>query len=46
MPQDALSRAAKRRTRVTMDELVTHYRTCSLCEATCGLEIGTRGRRS
>ncbi len=22
----------------------THYRTCSLCEATCGLEITTRGR--
>jgi anaerobic selenocysteine-containing dehydrogenase len=26
-----------------MDGTVTHYRTCSLCEATCGLEITTRG---
>jgi anaerobic selenocysteine-containing dehydrogenase len=26
-----------------MDETVKHYRTCSLCEATCGLEIQTRG---
>jgi anaerobic selenocysteine-containing dehydrogenase len=26
-----------------MDETVTHYRTCSLCEATCGLQITTRG---
>jgi anaerobic selenocysteine-containing dehydrogenase len=26
-----------------MDAAVTHYRTCSLCEATCGLEITTRG---
>src|SRR5215468_3624037 len=26
-----------------MDDIVTHYRTCSLCEATCGLEIRTRG---
>src|SRR5262249_56174286 len=42
MPQDPLSRAAKRRTRVCMDHIVTHYRTCSLCEATCGLEIRTR----
>ena len=25
-----------------MDAPVTHYRTCSLCEATCGLEITTR----
>jgi anaerobic selenocysteine-containing dehydrogenase len=25
-----------------MDGAVTHYRTCSLCEATCGLEITTR----
>jgi hypothetical protein len=43
MPQDPLSRAAKGRTGVAMDEIVTHYRTCSLCEATCGLEIRTRG---
>src|SRR5262249_59025941 len=27
-----------------MDAIATHYRTCSLCEATCGLEIRTRGR--
>ena len=27
-----------------MDASVTHYRTCSLCEATCGLQITTRGR--
>src|SRR5262245_37503342 len=27
----------------SMDAPVTHYRTCSLCEATCGLEITTRG---
>ncbi len=27
-----------------MDGTLTHYRTCSLCEATCGLEITTRGR--
>ncbi len=28
-----------------MDEATaTHYRTCSLCEATCGLEITTQGR--
>jgi anaerobic selenocysteine-containing dehydrogenase len=26
-----------------MDGTVTHHRTCSLCEATCGLEITTRG---
>src|SRR5215468_5710294 len=26
-----------------MDAIATHYRTCSLCEATCGLEITTRG---
>src|SRR5262249_28265389 len=26
-----------------MNEPVTHYRTCSLCEATCGLEVTTRG---
>ncbi len=26
-----------------MDTIATHYRTCSLCEATCGLEIRTRG---
>jgi anaerobic selenocysteine-containing dehydrogenase len=26
-----------------MDATVTHYRTCSLCEATCGLAITTRG---
>jgi anaerobic selenocysteine-containing dehydrogenase len=26
-----------------MDATVTHYRTCSLCEATCGLQITTRG---
>jgi len=26
-----------------MDAIETHYRTCSLCEATCGLEIRTRG---
>jgi anaerobic selenocysteine-containing dehydrogenase len=26
-----------------MDGIVTHHRTCSLCEATCGLEITTRG---
>ena len=25
-------------------ETTTHYRTCPLCEATCGLEIETRGR--
>jgi len=25
-------------------ETTTHYRTCPLCEATCGLEIVTRGR--
>ena len=25
-------------------ETTTHYRTCPLCEATCGLEITTRGR--
>ncbi|MFE8699378.1 molybdopterin-dependent oxidoreductase [Cytobacillus sp. FJAT-54145] len=26
-----------------MTELKTHFRTCPLCEATCGLEIQTRG---
>src|SRR6185295_2829140 len=26
------------------DELRTSYRVCPLCEATCGLEIRTRGR--
>jgi anaerobic selenocysteine-containing dehydrogenase len=26
-----------------MDATATHYRTCSLCEATCGLAITTRG---
>ena len=25
-------------------ETTTRYRTCPLCEATCGLEIETRGR--
>jgi predicted molibdopterin-dependent oxidoreductase YjgC len=27
-----------------MDETKTSYATCPLCEATCGLEIVTRGR--
>ena len=27
-----------------MSEAQVHYRTCPLCEATCGLEIHTRGR--
>src|SRR5262245_19208155 len=31
------------RTHDPMDER-THYRTCPLCEATCGLTITTRGR--
>jgi predicted molibdopterin-dependent oxidoreductase YjgC len=26
------------------DEIKTSYKTCPLCEATCGLEIVTRGR--
>ncbi len=30
---------------VTTDERRTHYRTCPLCEATCGLEITTEGDR-
>ncbi|MEM7287646.1 MAG: molybdopterin-dependent oxidoreductase [Actinomycetota bacterium] len=29
--------------RATIDERRTHYRTCPLCEATCGLEITTEG---
>ena len=29
----------------TSDERRTHYRTCPLCEATCGLEITTEGDR-
>jgi anaerobic selenocysteine-containing dehydrogenase len=27
-----------------VDELRTHHRTCPFCEATCGLEVVTRGR--
>ena len=27
-----------------MDELRTHHRTCPFCEATCGLQVQTRGR--
>ena len=25
------------------EEIKTHYRTCPICEATCGLEIQTQG---
>src|SRR5262245_48453173 len=35
-------RAGGRR-RLSMDGTITHHRTCSLCEATCALEITTRG---
>lgn len=28
-----------------MDELRTHHRTCPFCEATCGLQVQTRGRQ-
>src|SRR4029077_8476005 len=42
MPE-RLHGAGHRGRRAAMDETVTHYRTCSLCEATCGLQITTRG---
>ncbi len=44
-PTDPARRRAERRATATGGATRTHYRTCPLCEATCGLAIEVEGER-
>ena len=44
-PAVRLARALDRAARSRLRAMALHYRTCPFCEATCGLEVETDGRR-